>query len=84
MSIFEDAPMDWPPGAQAKELQKPDTRMVRCVMNGYSKCAAKTPEACACGKLSAAEYETAYQRKYGGGRSIGWPGAMLGMDGKFY
>lgn len=50
----------------------PDNRMVRCVIEGYTDCPAKTPVACICYQYQQTPdaefgnfYEREYQRKYG-------------------
>lgn len=53
-------------------MKEPDNRMVRCVLDDYTECAAKTPEACICYQYQRVPvekygnlYEQKYQEKYG-------------------
>lgn len=61
--ITKQAPMPWPPGQAEKP--KPDRRMVQCVIDGYTDCPSRSPEACICGELPPEEYERRYVAKYG-------------------
>lgn len=63
--IDANSQIEWPPGNNAKTAKEPDTRMLRCLLDGYFECAAKCPEACICNKLSSHEYIKQMEAKYG-------------------
>ena len=45
----------------------PDNRMIRCVLDGYTECASKSPEACICyeyQKIPDDRFGNLYERKY--------------------
>lgn len=46
-----------------------DTRMVLCVMGGYSTCAAKVPKACICYQMPSIMYRKELLTKYGSRRA---------------